>query len=62
MLIDGGVYVNNPAVLGYLLGDQTAGAGRPLVLVHVRGRPGRLAARVSTDDRVGIDGPAALFA
>jgi uncharacterized protein len=35
MLIDGGVYVNNPSVLGYLLGHRAAGHSRPLVLVSL---------------------------
>jgi hypothetical protein len=36
MLVDGGLYVNNPAVLGYLLGGQAAaGEDRPLALVSL---------------------------
>jgi predicted acylesterase/phospholipase RssA len=36
MLVDGGLYVNNPSVLGYLLGGQAATQqGRPLVLVSL---------------------------
>jgi uncharacterized protein len=36
MLIDGGVYVNNPALLGYLLGGQAAAhEERPLALVSL---------------------------
>jgi predicted acylesterase/phospholipase RssA len=36
VLVDGGVYVNNPSVVGYLLGGQAADeAGRPLVLVSL---------------------------
>jgi predicted acylesterase/phospholipase RssA len=36
ILVDGGVYVNNPAVLGYLLGVQVAAnVERPLVLVSL---------------------------
>lgn len=35
-LVDGGVYVNNPAILGYLLGANAAAAdGRPLIVVSV---------------------------
>jgi predicted acylesterase/phospholipase RssA len=46
VLVDGGVYVNNPAVLGYLLGVQAAaGEERPLVLVSLGTgtRPPRIA-------------------
>ena len=36
MLVDGGVYVNNPSILGYLLGGRAAAAeGRPLLLVSL---------------------------
>jgi hypothetical protein len=36
ILVDGGVYVNNPAVLGYVLGGQEAARQeRPLVLVSL---------------------------
>ena len=36
MLVDGGVYVNNPALLGYLLGGQAAAQEeRPLALVSL---------------------------
>jgi predicted acylesterase/phospholipase RssA len=36
MLVDGGVYVNNPSLLGYLLGGQAAKAAeRPLLLVSL---------------------------
>jgi len=36
MLVDGGLYVNNPALLGYLLGAQAAAdEKRPLVLVSL---------------------------
>jgi predicted acylesterase/phospholipase RssA len=36
VLVDGGVYVNNPAVLGYLLGGEVAAReARPLVLVSL---------------------------
>jgi len=36
VLVDGGVYVNNPSVLGYLVGGQAATAeGRPLLLVSL---------------------------
>lgn len=36
MLVDGGLYANNPAILGYLLGLQVAGSeDRPLVLVSL---------------------------
>jgi predicted acylesterase/phospholipase RssA len=36
ILVDGGLYANNPAVLGYLLGEQAAAREeRPLVLVSL---------------------------
>ena len=36
MLVDGGVYVNNPSILGYLLGGQAANTEeRPLLLVSL---------------------------
>jgi patatin-like phospholipase/acyl hydrolase len=35
LLVDGGVFVNNPSLLGYLLGAQAAGLERPLVLVSL---------------------------
>jgi predicted acylesterase/phospholipase RssA len=36
MLVDGGLYLNNPALLGYLLGGQAAAQeGRPLALVSL---------------------------
>jgi patatin-like phospholipase/acyl hydrolase len=55
VLIDGGVYVNNPSVLGYLLGNEAAGGDRPLVLVSLGTgtRPPRSAAsaeELRTDD------------
>jgi patatin-like phospholipase/acyl hydrolase len=54
VLIDGGVYVNNPSILGYLMSEQ-ASAGRPLVLVSLGTgtRPPRSvapAAELRTDD------------
>jgi predicted acylesterase/phospholipase RssA len=54
VLVDGGVYVNNPSILGYLLGGRAA-AGRPLLLVTLgtrtpptRGPGSRTATRSGT--------------
>jgi predicted acylesterase/phospholipase RssA len=50
MLVDGGLYVNNPAVLGYLLGGQVAAReDLPLALVSLGTgtRPPRIAVPVS---------------
>jgi patatin-like phospholipase/acyl hydrolase len=66
VLVDGGVYVNNPAVLGYLLGAQAARAeGARLVLVSLGTGTRPQQAPSTPDELMTGDSPAlarALFA
>ena len=55
VLVDGGVYVNNPSILGYLLGGQAAATEeRPLFLVSLgtADAPAARAPHAGADDRL----------
>jgi predicted acylesterase/phospholipase RssA len=57
VLVDGGVYVNNPSLLGYLLGSRVAEAGIVLVSLGTGTRPPR---EPSTPDELQAGDPALL--
>ena len=60
VLVDGGVYVNNPSILGYLLGGQAAGTdGTALVLVSL-GTGTRPPREPSTPDELRSGEPSVL--